>query len=74
MVQSLALDGIVIQTRRGRHVKALRGLDVVGFVDADEITCVLTGEGYTGSALCLIADNQVEVVKSLLLGFVNCRQ
>ena len=74
MVLCLALDGIVIQTRCSRHIETLSGLDVVGIVDADEVTCVLTGKGNAGGAMCLIADNQVEIVEPLLLGFVNSRQ
>ena len=57
MVLGLALYRIVIQTRRGRHIEALINLDVIGIVDADEITCIFTSESDAGCAMCLIAND-----------------
>ena len=54
------LGMVAIDARRGRHVKALVGSDVVAVVDLDEAAFVFVVERRAGGAVGLVAHDQVE--------------
>lgn len=63
--------GVVEKPRRRGHVQPARGLDVVRVVDAHEVGLVRAREGDAGGAVGLVADDEVEVVKTLFLRVVH---
>ncbi len=65
------LGAIAVDAWRGSHVQTLGSTQVIAVMDAYKGAFIIALEGSTGGAMGLVADNQVEFGKALLLRLMD---